>query len=118
MEKNLGRRIRNRLINSATAVLFSLTDVSYGSALAQDTRNSLDPIMGELSRIPERSILGEGVGDFLAGRLERSETPLYEVHYMEGYEPVAEENCSMRSSDGTVFFGVKDDVGNCGLSNE
>ena len=112
MKQNIGRRIRNRLINSATAVLFSLTAVSYGSALTQAQSTSLDSTMGELSSIPgERD-----VGAYLYERLKESETPLFEYQElnMQGYESKV---CFGEGDDGSILIGREDRSGNCKIAD-
>jgi len=111
MKQNIGRRIRNRLINSAIAGLFSLTAVSYGSALTQAQSTSLDSTMGELSSIPgERD-----VGTYLDERLKKSQIPLYEDEGLntQGYE---EATCFEMSDDGSILVGREDSSGNCNFS--
>ena len=113
MKPKIRNRIRTTAITLATAGLFGLTS-PYGSVLAQNINRALDPTMSYLSKIPEQPVLGEGLDDFLAGRLDESEIPLYEVRG-EPSTGVVAAICTKRDSDGNIILGQRDDSGKCNL---
>lgn len=111
MKQEIGNRIRITAIVLAAGLL----GFTYGDARAQNPRidSGLNSTMGYLSNIPRQPVLGEGLDDFLAGRLDESENLLYEDRggiNMQGY---ADINCSAKSDGGDVFFGQIDDSGVC-----
>ena len=115
MKPKIGNRIRTTAITLAAAGLFGLV-ATYGSVLAQDSRiaSGLKPTMGYLFNMPRQPFPGEGLDDFLAGRLDEFEIPLYEVRG-EPSTGVVAAICTKRDSDGNIILGQRDDSGKCNL---
>ena len=112
MKPKIRSRIGTTAITLATAVSF--LGVPYGSALAQDPRvdNGLRSTMGYLAKIPEQPVLGEGLDNFLAGRLNESENPVYEIRGKPS-TGVTEAVCITIDANGDIFLGGEYGPGNC-----
>jgi len=115
MKQKIGNRIRTTAITLAAAAGFFASTIPYGNALAQNPRidRGLNSTMGYLSKIPEQPVLGESLDNFLAGRLDESENPLYWVRKDESdTNGVGGKSCSASDDEGT-FFGRIDEYGEC-----